>query len=44
MTSRTVALPMPPPAHMLATPMPPPRRRSSCTKVTIIRAPVAAIG
>ena len=29
MTSITVAEPMPPPAHMLATPMPPPRRRSS---------------
>ena len=28
-TSITVAEPMPPPAHMLATPMPPPRRRSS---------------
>ncbi len=28
-TSMTVAVPMPPPAHMAATPMPPPRRRSS---------------
>ncbi len=39
-TSMTVAEPMPPPAHMLATPMPPPRRRSSYMSVVTIRAPV----
>ena len=43
-TSITAADPIPPPAHIAATPMPPPRRRSSCTSVTSIRAPVAATG
>ncbi len=43
-TSITAADPMPPSAHIAATPMPPPRRRSSCTSVTSIRAPVAATG
>ena len=40
----TVAEPIPPPAHIAATPIPPPRRRSSCTSVTSILAPVAATG
>ena len=40
----TVAEPIPPPAHIAATPTPPPRRRSSCTSVTNILAPVAATG
>jgi hypothetical protein len=43
-TSMTTAEPIPPPAHIAATPRPPPRRRSSCTSVTSIRAPVAATG
>src|SRR6476659_6518969 len=43
-TSITVAEPMPPPAHIVATPIPPQRRRSSWMSVVTMRAPVAATG
>jgi hypothetical protein len=42
--SKIAAMPWPPPTHMVSRPKPPPRRPSSCSIVTIMRAPVAPIG